>query len=92
MRSPAAVETQNAVLQVVSLKRFNEVTLSLFHPGDLSIGDWVRIAVMLLGFIGLPIFLIGFIIYKVSNRWGEAGETTFSKTDLSGDQDSKPRE
>lgn len=49
-----------------------EAIVTFFHPGDLSIGDWVRLLGMFVAFIVLPIGIIGFIIFKVVN--GHLGE------------------
>ena len=46
--------------------------LAFLHPGDLTIWELLKIlalsAFMLLAFVGLPLFLIGFIIHKVAEH------------------------
>jgi hypothetical protein len=55
--------------------------LAFLHPGDLTTWELVRllgvIAIMLLAFVGLPLLLIGFIIYKVTEHRRDMAATKF---------------
>ena len=41
---------------------------TLLHPADLSLGEWAGLLGMFLGFIVLPIAIIGFVVFKVVSR------------------------
>ena len=41
---------------------------SVLHAGDLGLEEWLKILAILFLLIVVPIFLIGFIIYKVATR------------------------
>jgi len=45
-----------------------EVIAIFFHPGDLSLEEWASLVGMFIGFIILPIVIIGFVIVKVVKR------------------------
>jgi hypothetical protein len=49
------------------------VIAALFHPGDLSLGQWAGLLGMFFAFIILPIAIIGFIIFKVMSRHSGGG-------------------
>jgi hypothetical protein len=56
---------------------------TLFHPGDLSLGQWAGLLGMFVAFIILPIGIIGFVIFKVMSRYsggGDGGESHESIT------------
>jgi hypothetical protein len=38
---------------------------SLLHPGDLAIGDWLKLLAFGLIFCVLPVVIMGLILYKV---------------------------
>jgi len=37
----------------------------IFHPGDLSAGDWLRFLVFVSILCAAPVFIVGLILYKV---------------------------
>jgi hypothetical protein len=49
------------------------VIVTLFHPGDLSLGQWAGLFGMFVAFIILPIAVIGFIIFKIMSRHSGGG-------------------
>lgn len=59
----------------------NCLVLAFLHPGDLTIWELVKIlalsAFILLAFVGLPLFLLGFIIYKVAEHRRDMAATKF---------------
>ena len=42
--------------------------MSVLHGGDLGLGGLVKLLVYLFFLLVVPLFLIGFIIYKVASR------------------------
>lgn len=42
--------------------------LAVLHPGDLGLEEWLKILAILFFLIVVPIFLMGFIVYKVATR------------------------
>jgi len=54
------------------------MTAILFHPGDLSLGEWVVLLVAFIMVVVLPIVLIGFIIFKVINRHSDKSEESIT--------------
>ena len=41
---------------------------AVLHPGDLGLELWLKLLAILFFLIVVPIFLVGFIIYKVASR------------------------
>jgi predicted PurR-regulated permease PerM len=50
-----------------------------FHPGDLGITEWLMLLGMLGLLIGLPVVIVGFIIYKIATRGSEKLPTGVTK-------------
>ena len=59
--------------------------LAFLHPGDLTTWELFRLlavfAIMLLAFVGLPLVLVGFIIYKVAEHRRDMAATKFSDSE-----------
>ena len=46
----------------------NVLFMWLFHGGDLDLRSWLMILLMFILLIVAPVFLVGFIIYKVFSK------------------------
>jgi hypothetical protein len=44
------------------------ILMSVLHPGDLGLEGWLMLLALFFFLIVVPIFLVGFIIYKVATR------------------------
>jgi hypothetical protein len=42
--------------------------ITLLHPGDLDLQGWLMILLLFILLIVAPVFLVGFIIYKVFSK------------------------
>ena len=45
--------------------------MSLFHPGDLGAADWAKVLGVLFLLVVVPVFIVGFIFYKIATRRSE---------------------
>ena len=53
----------------------------LFHPGDLGISGLLMLLGLLVLLVGLPIFFVVLIIYKVATRNRDEFQTGIAKKD-----------
>ena len=55
--------------------------LALFHPGDLSIDEWIRILGFFLGVPSLIALIVGLLLYGVVKRHSRSTAATNSLED-----------
>ncbi len=51
----------------------------LLHPGDLGVSGLLKLLAMLVVLFGLPVVIIGFIIYKIATRKRDEFQTGITK-------------
>ena len=59
-----------------------EMIMTLFHPGDLSLGQWAGLLGMLVAFVILPVVIIGFIGFKLVSRHSGGGASNESQESI----------
>lgn len=60
----------------------HSVIATLFHPGDLSLGEWAGLLGMFAAFVVLPIVIIGFIIFKIASKHSGSGDAAASQDSI----------
>ena len=53
--------------------------MSLFHPGDLGLTEWAMLLGVIFLLVGLPVAIVGFIVYKIATRGRDKYGTSITK-------------